>query len=136
MSHAPTMFEFAYGIDASYGKEIPFSSYEIKKLDFSLNIEGYGFAIRHKNDYDLSNVKNIILKLHSDPKLFGFIMLKTEESLGTPEVTIPINNDGLYYDYTISELSSNLREIIFWFPKKENNHLTSTLLRFDYLDLF
>ena len=136
MSTLLTMFEFAYGKEVNYGNEIPIPVLSLKKLDFTKDVVGYGFAIRHGKDLDLSEAKNIIIDCYSIQKLNGIIELKTENSNGSAEHTIPLNFEKRGLVYAIPPLSSPLKEVVLWFPKQLNTHTDRVDMKFRFITFF
>ena len=117
-----SMFEFAFGKEVNFGNQINGLPY-MTTLDFTKDVEGYGFAIRDGIDADLSNIESIspLLSLPQD-WAHGVIEFKTENSGNAPEQTKVLN---LLYQpllYSISNLSSPLKEIVLWFPKSLNKN--------------
>lgn len=136
MSSLLTMFEFAYGKEVNFGNEIPIPVLSLKKLDFSKDVVGYGFAIRHEKDLDLSEAKNIIIDGYSIQKLNGVIEFKTEKSNGSAEHAIPLNFEKRGLIYTIPKLSSPLKEVVLWFPKHLNPHADRVDMKFHFITFF
>jgi len=114
-----TIFEFAFGKDCNYGRIInPY--YITTTLDFTKDVDGYGFAIRDGIDCNLKKVNGIVHYIMTNQDLNGFIEYKTEASNGTPEMCqeIYLSVHGVYHP--IHKFSSPLKEIVLYFPKECN----------------
>ncbi len=122
-----SMFEFAFGKEVNFGNQINTLPY-MTTLDFTKDVEGYGFAIRDGIDADLSKIKNISSYISTSQRsLRGVIEFKTEKSGGAPEKTAILTLPIVTTSWSIHKLSSPLKEIVLWFPKEKNSGKIDTL---------
>ena len=130
-----SMFEFAFGKDINFGNEIKTLPY-MTTLDFSKDVTGYGFAIRNGINADLSNITKILANI-SVPKqiLKGIIEFKTEKSGNAPEKSTNITLLFGTVSHSLPELSSSLKEIVFWFPKESNENANKIYTVFREIEL-
>lgn len=119
MKKLNTMFEFAFGKESNYGREIN-PCYLTTTLDFTKDIEGYGFAIRDGIDCNLKKTNGIVHYIMTNEELNGFIEYKTENSKGTAEKSVRISLSGHGVYHPVPKFSSPLKEIVFFFPKQSN----------------
>ena len=116
-----SMLEFAFGKEVNFGHEIKVMPYTTT-LDFTKDVEGYGFALRDGVDADLSDIKYVMLSMDFPGGQIpeGVIEFKTLFSGNAPYHTKKLKLLSPATPYFIPDLTSPLKEIVFWFPKKTN----------------
>lgn len=135
MAIVSTMLEFAYGKEVNFKNEIATPVSEFKTLDFSKDVDGYGFAIRDGKDCNLKGIQNLFIDVLAVNKLDGIIEFKTENSQDVPERSIPLRLDRRGWVYHVPRLSSPLKEIVIWFPKKLNKTVHTNSIRIEFVEI-
>lgn len=132
-----SMFEFAFGKEVNYGNQINTLPY-MTTLDFTKDVEGYGFAIRDGVDADLSDIKYILLSICFSTKqtLQGVIEFKTVDTGNASYHTKNLNLLSPATPYYIPDLASPLKEIVFWFPKETNRYSGEICTEIKEFDMF
>lgn len=116
------MFAFSFGGSQDFGRE-----YKIGndfELDFTPKPVGIGLAVRDGIEADISNAKKITFKLLHSGKQNAVVELKTKNSGNAPEVSQEfVIRDGNARIFTVSipKLSSDLKEIVIFFPREKND---------------
>ena len=113
------MFGFAFGGKNDFGRLTETVGHE--KLEFSDNPTGIGYAIRNGIEANMDRKKMVTVCLNVDSDVDISLEFKTQNSNGAPEVSKNyevkkgISNIASY----IPALSSPLREIVIFFPRKD-----------------
>lgn len=114
------MFGFAFGGKNDFGRLTETVGHE--KLEFSANPKGIGYAIRNGKEANIDRKKVITVCFNTDSDVDMSFEFKTQNSNGSPEVSkeYEVKKGISNIILNIPEcLSSPLREIVIYFPRKE-----------------
>ena len=116
-----TIFSFAFGKDVNFGECINFIDTDAF-LNFNKDVVGYGYSLRNGMDANFSSKKRISITISTDSILSGIIEFKTENSKNAAEKRkrFRITIGQTQINEKIPTLSSELKEIVLFFPKELN----------------
>ncbi len=121
MKEIKTLFAFAFGNECNFGETICIVETDAF-MNFNKDCVGYGFAIRNNLDANLKDISRVEIILFSDYILNGIIQFKTinsgKEAETKQKFEISLEQNRL--SFNIPKLSSELNEIVLFFPKKLN----------------
>lgn len=116
-----TIFSFGFGKDVNFGECVNFIDTDAF-LNFNKDVVGYGYSLRNGIDANFSNKKKISITISTDSILSGIIEFKTENSKNVAEKRkkFRIKIGQTQINEKIPTLSSELKEIVLFFPKELN----------------
>ena len=116
-----TIFSFGFGKDVNFGECVNFIDTDAF-LNFNKDVVGYGYSLRNGIDANFSNKKKISITISTDSILSGIIEFKTENSKNVAEKRkkFRIKIGQTQINEKIPILSSELKEIVLFFPKELN----------------
>ena len=116
-----TIFSFGFGKDVNFGECVNFIDTDAF-LNFNKDVVGYGYSLRNGIDANFSNKKKISITISTDSILSGIIEFNTENSKNVAEKRkkFRIKIGQTQINEKIPTLSSELKEIVLFFPKELN----------------
>lgn len=116
-----TIFSFGFGKDVNFGECVNFIDTDAF-LNFNKDVVGYGYSLRNGIDANFSNKKKISITISTDSILSGIIEFKSENSKNVAEKRkkFRIKIGQTQINEKIPILSSELKEIVLFFPKELN----------------